>query len=96
MLDLLSRLVDKSLVVVDEQPDGTARYRLLETLRQYAREKLAADGEAGATAVRDRHLAWCRPLAEQAAPELHGPRLVAAWPAGAEALHGHRMAAAAR
>ena len=35
VLDLLTRLVDKSLVVVDEQPDGTARYRLLETLRQY-------------------------------------------------------------
>ena len=36
MLDLLTRLVDKSLVVAEAQPDGTARYRLLETLRQYA------------------------------------------------------------
>ena len=44
MLDLLARLVDQSLVVAEEQPDGTARYRLLETLRQYARQKLTAGG----------------------------------------------------
>src|SRR5206468_8644306 len=37
VLNLLTHLVDKSLVVVEEQPDGTARYRLLETLRQYGR-----------------------------------------------------------
>jgi predicted ATPase len=46
VLELVTHLADKSLLVVDEQPDGTARYRLLETLRQYARERLAARGEA--------------------------------------------------
>jgi predicted ATPase len=46
VLDLLTRLVDKSLVVADDQADGTARYRLLETLRQYAQDRLASSGEA--------------------------------------------------
>jgi predicted ATPase len=43
VLDVLSGLIDKSLVVYEEQPDGTGRYRLLETVRQYARERLAED-----------------------------------------------------
>ena len=48
-----------------------ARYRLLETVRQYAAEKLAEAGEEMAT--RDRHVAWWLALAERAGPELHGP-----------------------
>src|SRR5918912_25551 len=44
VLELLSGLVDKSLVVAQD-PDGTARYRLLETIRQYGREKLEEAGE---------------------------------------------------
>ena len=44
VLNLVTRLVDKSLVVM-EQRDGTARYRLLEPVRQYANELLAASGE---------------------------------------------------
>ncbi|MGN6828734.1 ATP-binding protein [Paucibacter sp. M5-1] len=44
VLDLLGSLVEKSLVLMDTAPDG-ARYRLLETLREYAREKLAQAGE---------------------------------------------------
>ena len=52
VLDLLARLIDKSLVVPEGMAD-TARYRLLETVRQYAAEKLGAAGEADAT--RDRH-----------------------------------------
>jgi non-specific serine/threonine protein kinase len=70
VLDLLTRLVDKSLVLAEAQPDGTARYRLLETLRQYAGEKLVAAEEVAAvrTRHRDYFLAW----AERAAPELHG------------------------
>lgn len=51
VLDLLTSLVDKSLLVFDEEP--ASRYRLLETVRQYAREKLGA-GEA-AVALRSRH-----------------------------------------
>jgi predicted ATPase/class 3 adenylate cyclase/DNA-binding CsgD family transcriptional regulator len=52
VLDQLSMLVDKSLVVSDES-DGRTRYRLLETVRQYALEKLGESGEADA--VRARH-----------------------------------------
>ncbi|MCC7144732.1 MAG: tetratricopeptide repeat protein [Candidatus Eisenbacteria bacterium] len=53
VLDLLSSLVDKSLVVYDEQAAGP-RYRLLETVRQYARDRLLESGRA--EAWRDRHL----------------------------------------
>jgi predicted ATPase/class 3 adenylate cyclase len=56
VLDLLTHLVDTSLVEAEEQPDGTARYRLLETLRQYARERLEEAGEAAR--VRTRHAAY--------------------------------------
>jgi predicted ATPase/class 3 adenylate cyclase/DNA-binding CsgD family transcriptional regulator len=52
VLDQLSLLVDKSLVVA-EDVSGVMRYRLLETVRQYALEKLSESGEADA--VRDRH-----------------------------------------
>jgi non-specific serine/threonine protein kinase len=75
VLDLLTRLADKSLVVADAPPDGTARYRLLETLRQYARQRLAAGGAGDA--VRRGHAAHYLALAEQAAPELEGPRQLA-------------------
>nr|WP_102142744.1 LuxR family transcriptional regulator [Mycobacterium sp. QGD 101] len=52
VLDLLTLLVDKSLVVAEDN-GGRTRYRLLETVRQYAQEKLAESGEADA--VRTRH-----------------------------------------
>jgi predicted ATPase/class 3 adenylate cyclase/DNA-binding CsgD family transcriptional regulator len=52
VLDQLTLLVDKSLVVA-ENAGGTTRYRLLETVRQYALEKLGESGEADA--VRSRH-----------------------------------------
>jgi non-specific serine/threonine protein kinase len=52
VLDLLSRLVDKSLVLVAEQ-DDEARYRLLETVGQYGREKLDESGEE--PSLRRRH-----------------------------------------
>lgn len=54
VLDLLAHLVDKSLVTVDEADEANARYRLLETIRQYARDKLLDSGQT--SAVRDRHL----------------------------------------
>ena len=53
VLDLLSRLVSKSLVVVDDEFAGERRYRLLETVRQYARERLVQAGVADR--LRDRH-----------------------------------------
>ena len=52
VLDQLTLLVDKSLVVADDSPHGT-RYRLLETVRQYAQEKLGESREGDV--VRDRH-----------------------------------------
>ncbi len=64
VLDLLTRLVDQSLVEAEGQPDGTARYRLLETLRQYARQRLAARADAGRRY--DRHAAYFLALAEGA------------------------------
>ncbi|HJS28873.1 MAG TPA: tetratricopeptide repeat protein, partial [Anaerolineales bacterium] len=67
VLDLLARLVDKSLVAVEERT-GTARYRMLHTIRQYAREKLFASGEE--ERVRARHLDFYAGLAEEAEPQL--------------------------
>jgi predicted ATPase len=56
VLELLSQLVNKSLVVVERQPGEVTRYRLLETIRQYARDRLleAQDGES----TRGRHLGF--------------------------------------
>lgn len=51
VMDLLGSLVEKSLVMPDER-DGRTRYRMLETIRDYAREKLAASGELDALAAR--------------------------------------------
>ena len=65
VLDLLSRLVDKSLLVAEAE--GQGRYRLLETIRQYARDRLLESGEA--TEALRRHRDWYLALAEQAAPE---------------------------
>jgi non-specific serine/threonine protein kinase len=70
VLDLLTRLVDRSLVLV-EQREAEARYRFLETIRQYGAEKLhAADEETG---LRDRHRDWFLALAEAAEPGVRGP-----------------------
>ncbi len=69
ILDQLSLLVDKSLVVADEE-SGAMRYRLLETVRQYALEKLAESGEA--SEMRNRH----RDHYVASAVELEGEELV--------------------
>ena len=72
VLDVLSQLVNKSLVVVE--PETEARYRLLETIRQYARDKLLESGE-GAD-VRSRHLRFYLAYAETARPRLRGPDML--------------------
>jgi predicted ATPase/class 3 adenylate cyclase len=64
-LEALSHLVDKSLVVVDQQID-TARYRLLETVRQYARDKLMESGES--IEIRNRHLKFFLEFVTEAEP----------------------------
>jgi predicted ATPase/class 3 adenylate cyclase len=63
VLATLARLVDKSLLLVEEQ-DGRARYRLLETIRQYAHSRLQATGETAVS--RDRHLDHFLEFAEAA------------------------------
>jgi non-specific serine/threonine protein kinase len=65
VLDLLTALVNKSLVVADRKPGHETRYRLLETIRQYAREKLDESGEL--LAVRDRHLDYFVRFAQESA-----------------------------
>ena len=67
VLTLLVRLVEQSLVRYTAE-NGHARYRLLETVRQYANEKLAESGEA--ERVRERHCAFFLALAEEAEPKL--------------------------
>ena len=67
-LDLLARLVDKSLVTVDQHA-ADLRYRLLETVRQYGREKLLGAGDADD--AQRRHGDFFLALAERAEPELH-------------------------
>ncbi|MGH3977075.1 MAG: hypothetical protein ACRDS9_27735, partial [Pseudonocardiaceae bacterium] len=69
VLDLLTGLVDKSLVTTDERGPET-RYRLLETVRQYATARLADAGEVDG--LRDRHLAFYVALAEAAEPQVLG------------------------
>ena len=67
VLDLLSRLVDKSLVIVDDRP-GDRRYRLLETIRQYAGDQLLHAGEDGVMA--DAHACYYQALSRQAEPQI--------------------------
>ncbi|MEZ4731202.1 MAG: hypothetical protein R3E79_29135, partial [Caldilineaceae bacterium] len=69
VLDVLTRLVDKSLVVVDTHSEPR-RYTLLETIRQYVAERLEDTKES--TAVRNRHLNYFLTLGERFAPQLWG------------------------
>ena len=71
VLDLLTQLINKSLVVVDANEGTETRYHLLETIRQYAREKLFQMGDEDQ--VRDHHLDYFMQLAERVEPEFTGP-----------------------
>jgi tetratricopeptide (TPR) repeat protein len=73
VMDLVGSLVSKSLVVADRTP-GSVRYRMLETIRQYAaQELLRSGGEDEVMAARSRHAGYFLHLAEEAAPALAGP-----------------------
>ncbi|MGH2688381.1 MAG: helix-turn-helix transcriptional regulator, partial [Actinomycetota bacterium] len=90
VLDLLARLVDKSLVQVRRSDAEEDRYALLESIRLYAGRHLVDAGEVAAT--RDRHAAFFAALAERAEPELAtmpGP----GWLARLEREHGDLRAA---
>ena len=76
VLDLLTRLVERSLVVVERDAVGNARYRFLESVWRFAQEVLATDPECDA--VRERHLAAYLALAQRLGPELFGPKLLSA------------------
>jgi non-specific serine/threonine protein kinase len=68
VLDLLLRLVRKSLVVAEVGGQGAERYRLLETLRQYANERLTAHGEQDL--VRDQHASYYLALVDEVEPSI--------------------------
>ncbi len=91
MLGPLTQLVNKSLVMVDEQAEDT-RYRLPETVRQYAREKLLEAGEA--EQIRDRHMAFFLRLAEATEPKLRGAEQLA-WLDRVETEHDNMRTALA-
>ncbi len=91
VLDLLSNLVDKSLVVADGL-NGDTRYRLLETIRQYGHDKLLESGEAAV--IQQKHLDWYLQVAERAEPELQGPNQVG-WLEHLEVEHDNLRAALA-
>jgi len=74
VLDILEELVAKSLVVFTVDEHGVPRYRLLETLREYAFEQLIAEGEEDT--YRAQHLDWCHEVAERVMNVLQTPQFV--------------------
>jgi predicted ATPase/DNA-binding CsgD family transcriptional regulator len=62
VLDLLAALIDKSLVTLDGEVEGDARYRLLDTIKEYASDRLTASGEE--PLIRLRHRDYLLKLAE--------------------------------
>ena len=70
-LDVLGRLADKSVLIAEREDGGVARFRLLETLRQYAAERLVGAGET--EFMERRHSEYYVALAEAAAAGMHGP-----------------------
>lgn len=89
VLDALSRLVDGSLVIAETR-HGAARYWMLETVRQYGRDRSAGTDDADRT--RRRHLAWYLALAEEADEGLRGPH-EALWLGRLETEHDNLLAA---
>ena len=69
-LDIISRFVDKSLIAVDRSTHSENRYRLLETVREYGREKMQQAGEEAF--VRSRHFRFFLAIAKEAEQGLHG------------------------
>lgn len=90
VLDLLSRLVERSLVTAKLQPEGEIRYRMLEPTRQYAADLLRAWGEEDE--LRERHARLYLALAQEARHHLHGPEQ-AEWIARLEREHDNLRAA---
>lgn len=89
IVDLLTSLSNKSLVVYEET-DGRSRYRLLDTLRAYAQEKMVLGGEKDA--LQDRHRDYYLAVAENAASKLTGTEQVQ-WLARLEEDHDNYRSA---
>jgi predicted ATPase/DNA-binding CsgD family transcriptional regulator len=92
VFDGVAALVDRSLLRQEEQPDGEPRYLMLETVREFALERLEASGEA--TAVRERHAAMFAAVAAEADVKLRG-RVQIAWLARLETEHDNLRASMA-
>jgi predicted ATPase/class 3 adenylate cyclase len=90
--DLLGSLVDKSLVAAEPVGDAV-RYRLLETIRQFAAERLVEAGDEAAAAAAAAHCRYFLALAEAAAPHLSGPGQ-GSWYARLDADHANLRRAA--
>ena len=90
VLDGLERLVEQSLVQPTEGADGEPRFTMLETIREFALERLVSSGEA--ETIRCRHADWCLDLAERGYTEVNGatPRL---WLDRLDADHANLRAA---
>ena len=73
IIDILSSLVDKSLIYTETTPHESIRYRILETIRGYAAERLEAMGENEVEAVRTAHAQAMLGVVGTAAPHLLGP-----------------------
>jgi predicted ATPase/class 3 adenylate cyclase len=71
-LDALEGLLDKSLLRQEKRAESEPRFWMLETIREYALERLEASGEA--EDLRSRHAGYFGALAEEAAPQLRGPK----------------------
>ncbi|HEY7105970.1 MAG TPA: adenylate/guanylate cyclase domain-containing protein [Acidimicrobiia bacterium] len=74
--DLISLLVEKSLVLTDTDEEGHVRYRMFESIRQYSAERLEERGDV--VAARERHAAYFVGLAHELGPDLHSSEQLAA------------------
>jgi len=92
VIDGVAVLLDQSLLRQVEGSDGEPRFTMLETIREYALERLAAHGEA--EALRERHLAYYLALAEAAEPHLRGAEQII-WADRLEVEHDNLRAALA-
>jgi predicted ATPase len=92
-LEAISTLVGHSVVFVQPLDETTPRYRMLETIREFALEQLEASGEAAQT--RRRHAEFFRDLADRAEPMLLGTAEQRPWTAQLENAHDNMRAALA-
>ena len=93
LLDVVSSLLDKSLLSKEEGTGGEPRYVMLETIREYAQERLEESGEAETT--KRAHAEYFLAIAEEAEPMLWGPE-DAAWLDRLEREHDNMRAALSR